>query len=48
MLTVQKLEKGYGVYFEDRLISVEEKPENYPSMILAVIQFNSAKDDRNV
>jgi len=48
MLTIQKLEKGYGVYFEDRLISVEEHPENYPCMILSVIQFNSAKESENV
>ncbi len=47
MLTIQKLEKGYGVYFEGRLISVEEKPENYNLMINRVIKFN-VEECRNV
>ena len=48
MLTIQKLEKGYGVYDGNRLISIEELPENYYLMIQDVMIFNRLWSIKNV
>lgn len=40
MITIQKLEKGYGAFLDGCLILVEEKPDGYKFLIDSVISTN--------
>ena len=42
MLTIQKLEKGYGAFIGIRLIAIEENTEGYQYLINSVIRANKA------